>query len=589
MVVSPMVAPQPAVRRAVVARSRSEPLDLEARLVAQVRAPVALRRALARVAGRMVAVRGWERLGFARPGDYAVERAGISGRELRDLAAVDCALAELPALDTAFCAGEIGWTQLRLLCRVATQEDQQEWLALAARISARALAREVRAVDRRAREPLSFDSESDDEERVSVVLRLTPRARARWWSARQVANRVAGHALSHGAFAEVLAAEVLSGVPLDSAVEPEPAADRVQIYDTGGLSPIPQRRRPPVSLVPLEPEVAALERNLDDADAFELDRRLRRAVQLEARGLARVASLLSDVVTWGLHRDVGFGSVDRYAEERLGMAPSRARALLRIERAARGCPPLREAFAEGRLSWVQAHILVPLLLEPGAARHREGWLAHAQRVSVRRLGDDLERALALGDFAPPPLVPSRESIDAGSDADPAGLQTGAISHLQKESERLFFRTAPEVAQLFRAVLATVQRQIERTRGRPCRPSDALEAMIDHALATWRPKKRTRRDHAVFERDGWRCTVPGCSSYRNLHAHHVVFRSAGGSGDDNNLTTLCTWHHLRGVHAGVLRCTGAAPDALRFELGLRADGLPLAVSLAGDVREELKMN
>src|SRR5688572_18236405 len=103
MVASPMVVPQAAVRRAATAR---EPLDLEARLVAQVRAPVALRRALARVAGRMVATSGWERLGFGRPGDYAVEQVGISGRELRDLAAVDQALGELPLLDVAFRAGE---------------------------------------------------------------------------------------------------------------------------------------------------------------------------------------------------------------------------------------------------------------------------------------------------------------------------------------------------------------------------------------------------------------------------------------------------------------------------------------------------
>src|SRR5881628_3461370 len=61
-----------------------------------------------------------------------------------------------------------------------------------------------------------LDAESDGEKRVGVVLRRTPRARARWWSARQVANRVAGPALSHGMFAEVLAAEVLSGVPLEA-------------------------------------------------------------------------------------------------------------------------------------------------------------------------------------------------------------------------------------------------------------------------------------------------------------------------------------------------------------------------------------
>jgi hypothetical protein len=60
-------------------------------------------------------------------------------------------------------------------------------------------------------------------------------------------------------------------------------------------------------------------------------------------------------------------------------------------------------------------------------------------------------------------------------------------------------------------------------------------------------------HAVFERDGWRCTVPGCSSYRNLHVHPVVFRSQSGANDASNLTTL------------------SAPHALRFELGRMSYG------------------
>ncbi|MGH7336824.1 MAG: hypothetical protein ACREI7_04545, partial [Myxococcota bacterium] len=129
------------------------------------------------------------------------------------------------------------------------------------------------------------------------------------------------------------------------------------------------------------------------------------------------------------------------------MAPSRARALLRIERTAKVCPPLREAFANGRLSWVQAYTLAPLLLEPGAGRYREDWIEHAQRITVRRLGDDVERALALGEFAPPSLEAGAEGSEAGAgpdaergcDPDPAGLQTGAISRLEKESERLVLR------------------------------------------------------------------------------------------------------------------------------------------------------
>ena len=69
----------------------SDPLlDAEAELVALARAPAALRRALARIAGRVMATRAWERLGFARASDYARERAGVSARELRDLLLRSC-------------------------------------------------------------------------------------------------------------------------------------------------------------------------------------------------------------------------------------------------------------------------------------------------------------------------------------------------------------------------------------------------------------------------------------------------------------------------------------------------------------------
>ena len=93
----------------------------------------------------------------------------------------------------------------------------------------------------------------------------------------------------------------------------------------------------------------------------------------------------------------------------------------------------------------------------------------------------------------------------------------------------------------------------------------------------------RREHRVFERDGWRCTVPGCTSYRNLHDHHIQFRSAGGSDDLANRTTLCAWHHLRGVHAGVVRIRGLAPDGLRFELGVRSGRAPLVAFDSREVR------
>lgn len=43
------------------------------------------------------------------------------------------------------------------------------------------------------------------------------------------------------------------------------------------------------------------------------------------------------------------------------------------------------------------------------------------------------------------------------------------------------------------------------------------------------------------------------------------RSQGGSDDPSNLVSLCAAHHLRGVHGGLMRVTGTAPDGLRWVL------------------------
>lgn len=67
---------------------------------------------------------------------------------------------------------------------------------------------------------------------------------------------------------------------------------------------------------------------------------------------------------------------------------------------------------------------------------------------------------------------------------------------------------------------------------------------------------TRR--LVFQRDGRRCTVPGCRSAQNLDVHHIVFREHGGDHEPENLTVLCDGHHAA-LHDGTLRITGRAPD------------------------------
>jgi hypothetical protein len=153
----------------------------------------------------------------------------------------------------------------------------------------------------------------------------------------------------------------------------------------------------------------------------------------------------------------------------------------------------------------------------------------------------------------------------------------------QETSFVRFIGPAEIVQLFRAVLCTVRRRMESDLGRLPTEGEALEAMLDHALASWgdRDTKVAAR-HRVFARDGWLCAVPGCTSMQNLHDHHIRFRSAGGSNAPENRVTLCAFHHLRGVHAARLRCVGRAPDRLTWQLGIRPGAAPLVTYRSGDL-------
>jgi hypothetical protein len=137
-----------------------------------------------------------------------------------------------------------------------------------------------------------------------------------------------------------------------------------------------------------------------------------------------------------------------------------------------------------------------------------------------------------------------------------------------DAEIAFTAPAEVVALLRTAILAFAH------------PADSLvgglEALLHHVRAEWE-RQPCHRD-PVFARDGWRCAVPVCTARRNLHDHHLIFRSRGGGNGRANRITLCAWHHLRGVHAGRVRAEGKAPDVVRWEIGVRARRRPLLLLL-----------
>jgi hypothetical protein len=470
--------------------------------------------------------------------------------------------------------------------------------------------------------------------------------------------------------AELIAAEVLSAVPIEEHADEEPCQEagfsssregeqhggaagsggmgRSEFSETGSDDPagahsdISSPRRSdgaeedgagPTRLIRSLPRPSlpsALEPLLDGlegADAFVLDERFHRALSMEQRLDARIGPLLVLVWERWVHRALGYTTRETYARERLGMDPTRARALVRLERAVVLNEPFARAYRTGALSRVKAGVLAPLVRADSVGWFVEDWVTWAARVTVRRLREDVERALAVSETDPeafrrggglPPearddrvigairrggeghvveATPAAEGDGSGpgtsrgdsraSDAD-GDREIGAIrrvpeGHLAENCAVRFFGP-PDVVRLFWAVLCTVRRRMERDDGRLPAAGEALEAMLDHVLSSWgAPDGKLAARHKVFARDGWRCAVPGCTSMQNLQDHHIRFRSAGGSDAMDNRTTLCAFHHLRGVHAGLLRCAGRAPDGLGWEMGIRPGVTALLAYRSGDVR------
>ena len=94
---------------------------------------------------------------------------------------------------------------------------------------------------------------------------------------------------------------------------------------------------------------------------------------------ARTAPLL--VLAWqpGVHRALGFTTREAWVRERLGMDPTRGRALVRLERACAESPPLARAWRTGALFWVNAAALVPLVSADPLGRFAADWVRWAAR------------------------------------------------------------------------------------------------------------------------------------------------------------------------------------------------------------------
>lgn len=449
--------------------------------------------------------------------DYAREALDLGKRTAENLARLGAELRIRPLLRGALRSGRVRLRAAETVLPVALGEDEARWVERAAAQTVRDLEAAVRAVR----------SPQDDPDEQWVELRThLPR------DERLVLDEALAIAREHlpGSTRieqlEALAQEYLAEFSMDGdSDESRPLGPAFRARGVGA-----GRRRLGTdpgdwTELPAAPELVAPDLRFDEQmPTRELDARLRELAQLRVGWDRLVGWCGHGVKRSGMHLLLGYGSFRQYVEERLGLPARAVEQRVALEERLARSPALREAQGQG-VSYEKLRVLARLPEADIAP-----WIPRAVEATCIAL---------------------RREVEAEREGQLRARHELA-AHLPRR-----------VAVLLAAAMATVRER----HGRLLATGTCLTIMACHFLATWsegsrRSKTRSQR---VRERDqGW-CQVPGCSRHA-AHAHHIDFRSRGGSDDPDNQVGVCAFHHLRCIHGGFLAVHGWAPDGLTWLLG-----------------------
>jgi hypothetical protein len=363
---------------------------------------------------------------------------------------------------------------------------------------------------------------------------------------------------------------------------------------------------------------------------LDLDRQIARLVELEDALMRRLGEITLELSRRGAFATFSFTGIGHYAESRLGLPATVLEDRVRVARRLVSLPLLRDAYERGQLALDALLVVLRTLGRGTIPADVErAWLLRARQATVKRLRDEARaigrRALELppepcdavdgpdesaaaecqgvgSSRLGPPLPLPDTAWDASLRREPGlarrrVLQAGLLALHSPSSPDVFLRlrlpealaddllAAIEAARRGLSTLADSVPWHQDWPDRPALPSllaartfsvrarrvpswVGLLALLEDAALTWDdPREFPRRPgDAVYRRDGFRCTAPGCTARSAIHEHHVVFRSRGGSDSPANRVALCAAHHAALHERDTLAVTGSAPLDLTWRLG-----------------------
>ncbi len=298
---------------------------------------------------------------------------------------------------------------------------------------------------------------------------------------------------------------------------------------------------------------------------------------------ARDLVLAEEAEIW---RRFGYISMIEYMQRELFYEGHTARERLRVANKLFELPVLAEAFREGELSFSALKELTRIVVPETEEEWRDAAAGKTAR-EIERMVSGLKEGASPGDRPDPKLVRHRITFDVDGEAfaliraKRIALETErgqrmtdsevvkALSRIERTADgaptpTLHAVTTCRVCKQSSLVAGGIETPLsEASRERLlCDHADAgdLESNDTHRLTADIPQPIRRR---VLIRDRFACTVPGCTSCRNIDLHHIKFRSHGGKHTVGNLTVVCGAHHDE-AHEGLLVIRGRAPDGLVFE-------------------------
>ena len=303
-----------------------------------------------------------------------------------------------------------------------------------------------------------------------------------------------------------------------------------------------------------------------------------------------------------LYRDLGFSSINQYAQQALGFSKTRTGDFVQLCGKLEKLPLIKEQVASGQLGYTHARELVKV-----ADENNEGqWLEVANRKSRRELEQEVQRARqetvdrAAGQTT---LIPDAEERPAAVATVRVSLEMSPEQYaryeaLWEKARNLAGGSSDKVETLLEMMACYIAEKAPRgafrasnslpdkdlipesqspngIRSHPAAPppvqihihqcpdcgtarvptsrgdlpisSSTLErAWCDGQIS--RPGRRNtttippRIRREVLVRDRHRCQNKGCTHTGHLEVHHLVPRAQGGSNQAENLITLCSGCH-----------------------------------------------